>query len=63
MDSGICKRCGAVITWRFTAARKWQPCDLDGQPHFPTCRRRVAEQRAVVHEWYERLGSRAARHE
>jgi hypothetical protein len=56
MTRGICNRCWGVITWRMTANGKWMPCDLDGSPHFPTCRRRVAEQRAQVRAWYAQQG-------
>ena len=31
--------------------------NLDGSVHFPTCRRRIAEQRAAVLAWYEHLGA------
>jgi hypothetical protein len=55
MSVNTCKHCGATITWRLTRRGKWQPCDLDGSPHFPTCRRRVAEGRARVRAWYAQL--------
>jgi len=52
--SSICQRCGAVIEWRWTGAR-WQPMNLDGSVHFPTCRQRVEEGRSQIEAWYETL--------
>jgi hypothetical protein len=51
----VCQICGAPIYWQFTRARKWQPMNLDGTVHFPTCRARVAEGRERIENWYEEL--------
>lgn len=48
----ICKWCGQLINWRRTKAGKWQPMNLDGSVHFPTCRARVGEGRRAVRDWY-----------
>lgn len=51
----ICEKCGAIITWRRTRHGNWQPYNPDGTIHFPTCRQRIAEQRADIRRWYARL--------
>jgi hypothetical protein len=61
MATGICRVCGAVIGWRMTRSGRWQPVDSDGQVHFPTCRRRVADGRAMVRTWYDRLQAQVAK--
>jgi hypothetical protein len=33
-----CKSCGAPIRWRKTAAGKNTPDNLDGTPHWATCK-------------------------
>ena len=48
----VCRECGAIIDWRQTTNGEWQPIDLDGAVHFPTCRERVDEQRRAVAAWY-----------
>lgn len=60
MDSGICSCCGEVITWRRTKRGKWQPMNLDGTVHFPTCRKNVAQGRARIRKWYAQLDAEAA---
>ncbi len=51
----ICRRCGAIIDWQATEAGRWQPVNLDGSLHFPTCRSTIAQQRTQVQQWYRRL--------
>ena len=55
MTSGTCKLCGAAITWRRTRRGRWQPLNLDGSLHFPTCRKAVAVGRLRVQAWYREL--------
>ncbi len=59
VDSGICSYCGEVITWRRTKGGRWQPYDLDGKVHFPTCRKRIAEGRARIRQWYADMDAAA----
>jgi len=41
-----------MITWRMTRRGKWQPLNLDGSLHFPTCRKKVRVGRIRVRAWY-----------
>ncbi len=51
-----CKFCGEAIEWRRTESGAWQPMNLDGTLHFPTCREQVSAGRERVRQWYEELG-------
>jgi hypothetical protein len=42
-----CAGCGAPIVWRRTAADRWTPVDLDGEPHWGTCPKAAQFRRAA----------------
>lgn len=55
-----CKWCGEEIIWHKTASGAWQPLNLDGAVHFPTCRKRVEAGREKVRQWYRELEAATA---